>query len=40
MRRAKNGKRYGKNERAISRTGAYAEIGDFWEKHDLSDYEK
>jgi hypothetical protein len=39
MRREKNGKRkrYEKNESSISRTRSYAEIGEFWDKHDLSD---
>lgn len=38
MRKSSNKKRSTSKESNISKSVTYAEIGDFWDEHDLSDY--
>ena len=38
MRKSSNKKRSASKRTNISKAGTYAEIGDFWDEHDLSDY--
>jgi len=38
MKKSSNKKRSTSKRSNISKAGTYAEIGDFWDEHDLSDY--
>jgi hypothetical protein len=38
MKRSNDKKQVGRRESSVSKARTYAEIGDFWDEHDLSDY--